>query len=432
MKIALEVITCLFEIIIFDTFFKGVMRRKCSYLKYNILIYFGTLILISYINSFENSKLNLIANILIYFVINSLMFEGNLKKKVFYFIAFYTVFSGIEIIFEFTLSLMIGEGYRWNNQTQLSKLIITCLEKLVTFIILFLIRKKLNKEKYGIKNEILIYSFILPISTFGIYSALLYSGLMLKVSGVSETLLIVSCILLFFANAIIFLMYDYIFLLNHEKQTLEMISLKTDMEKKYYDRMEKVNIEQANYMHDLKFLLKTIGNLAIHDKNEEIKSVVQDMKIRIGEIEDEFFCRNKVLNTILCEKKREALDNKIEYKAYVEPGIYLDFIQDIDIIIMMSNIIDNAIEASKKIDSGYIDIKVFLTQNGHFLVIRVENKFNGIVKKQGDNFCSTKGEKSKHGIGLKNVANCIKKYSGILQIDVEENIFMVSIIFTVL
>ena len=212
----------------------------------------------------------------------------------------------------------------------------------------------------------------------------------------------------------------------------EMISLKTDMEKKYYDRMEKVNVEQSNYMHDLKFLLKTIGDLAVHDQNEEIKTVVQGMKIRIGEMEDEFYTKNKVLNTILCEKKREAIDCQIDYTAYVEPGVPLSFIQDIDLIIIMGNIIDNAIEASKKVESGYLDIKIFETQKGHFLMIRVENKFNGIVKRQGDSFHTTKENESKHGIGLKNVKDCIKKYDGILQIDTENNVFTVSIIFTVL
>lgn len=424
--------TCTFEVIIFDVFFRGLMHRRYSSPKYNIVIYAGVIILIYGINSFENSKINLIANVLIYFAVYSLMFEKNLKERIFYFIVFFTTFAGGEIICEFILSLMFGEGYRWESQSQLSKFIIICLEKLITFVMLFVIKKKLNKEKYGIKNEILIYSSILPIATFGVYSALLYSGLMYEISGLSEGFLLVSCILLLFANAIIFFLYDYIFRLNYENQTLEMISLKTDLEKKYYDRMEKVNLEQSNYMHDLKFLLRTIGNLAIHDQNEEIKSVIQDMKIRIGEMEEEFFCRNKVLNTILCEKKKESIDNKINYNAYVEPGIQLDFIQDIDIIIIMGNIIDNAIEASQKIDCGYVDINIFETQKGHFLMIRVENKFNGVVKKQGDSFCSTKGEDNKHGIGLKNVANCIKKYGGILQIDVEKDIFTVSVIFTIL
>ena len=90
------------------------------------------------------------------------------------------------------------------------------------------------------------------------------------------------------------------------------------------------------------------------------------------------------------------------------------------------------LKQQKKIDYGYIDINVFATQKGHFLMIRVENKFDGIVKKKGDDFCSTKQEPDKHGIGLKNVADCVNKYGGILQIDVNDNIFTVSVIFTVL
>ena len=156
------------------------------------------------------------------------------------------------------------------------------------------------------------------------------------------------------------------------------------------------------------------------------------MKIRIGAMEEEFFCKNKVLNTILCEKKKEAIDNKINYQAYVEPGIPLDFIQDIDIIIIMGNIIDNAIEATKKIDYGYIDINVFATQKGHFLMIRVENKFDGIVKKKGDDFCSTKQEPDKHGIGLKNVAARAPPPGGPPPIAAPAHIPTVSVLFKVL
>lgn len=432
MKSIIDVITCIFEVFIFDVFFKGVMQRKHKYTIYNLIIYLFAVGSVFLVNSFNNSKLNLIANIVIYFIILVVAFEGSIKETIFYFIIFYTAFAGVEIIFEFLLSLILGENYRWSAQNELFKLIVCCLEKLTIFIILFIIKKRLNKEEYGMDNKLLICSSILPISTFGIYSALLYSHLMEKLSGLNEMILVIGCVFLLISNAIIFLMFDYIFRLNKEKQTLEISSLKTDMEKKYYDRMEAVNIEQAHYMHDFKFLLKTIGDLAIQEQNEEIKSVIQDMKIRIGEIEDELFCRNKVLNTILCEKKREANDNNITYNAYVEPGIDLNFIQDIDIIIIMGNIIDNALEACEKVEDGYVDINIFGTQKGHFLVMKVENKFDGVLKRQGKKFYSTKESSSKHGMGIENVRNCIEKYGGFLQTEVEDNIFTASVIFTVL
>lgn len=428
----IKLVACIFEAIIFDTFFGELLHRKYKYLIQNVGAYIIAISLIFVINSFENTILNFIANIVLYFVLVGVLFEGSLKEKIFYFIVFYTAFAGVEIIFEFILSFLLGKDYSWEIQTELFKLLVTCLEKLTTFVILFLIKKRINKEKYGMDNMLLLYSFILPIATFWVYSALFYSGSMIRISGISEIILIIGCILLLFSNALIFLMYDYVFHLNKEKQILEMASLKTSMEKKYYDRMEKVNIEQAHYMHDLKSLLRTIGNLALKDENAEIMSVIQDMKIRIGEMEDEFFCRNKVLNTILCEKKRETTDNDITFNAYVEPGVNLNFIQDIDIIIIMGNLVDNAIEASKKVEDGYIDINIFETQKGHFLVMRIENKFDGIVNKHGDNFNSTKDDPGKHGMGIRNIRSCIEKYNGFLQIDVEESVFIVSVVFTIL
>lgn len=156
------------------------------------------------------------------------------------------------------------------------------------------------------------------------------------------------------------------------------------------------------------------------------------MKVRIEEMEDEFYCRNKVLNTILCEKKREAEQNNIKYNAFVEPGINFNFIQDIDIIIILGNIIDNAIEASKQVSDGFIDINIFRTQKGHFLVMKIENKFSGAIYKNGDDFVSTKTKAGNHGIGIKSVKNCIEKYGGFLQISIDNNLFIASIVFTIL
>ena len=433
MVIFVNLLTCIFETIIFDAFFKDSMRRKQKSMLIIISFYLSTIILISSINLFCNSKLNLIANIIIYFLLLLILFDGGVKDKTFYYIIFYTAFAGSEIIFEFLLSLFLGEEYSWIQQKDLLKFIIICLEKLLTFISLFFIKKKLSKEEYGLNNRLILSALILPITTFWIYSVLFYSGLMLKISRINEVGLVIGCVSLLFSNAIIFLLYDHIFRLNKEKQELEMISLKTNMEKKYYDRMEKVNIEQSHYMHDIRFLLKTIGDLAVQGQEEEIATVIRDMAIRLGELEDDFFCRNKVLNTILCEKKREAKDENILYNANVEPGISFDFIRDIDIIIIIGNLVDNAIDASRKVKEGFVDINIFENQKGHFLVIKVENKFDGVINRYGENFYSSKKDNTdKHGIGIKNARNCIEKYGGFLQICYNENLFTATAVFTII
>ena len=97
----------------------------------------------------------------------------------------------------------------------------------------------------------------------------------------------------------------------------------------------------------------------------------------------------------------------------------------------MGNIIDNAIEASKKEKDSFIDINIFTTQKGHFLMLRIENKYTGVLKRYGEIFYSTKDEPGKHGMGIRNVRKCIEKYGGYLQINTEKNLFTVSIVFTI-
>ncbi len=67
MEIILDILTCIFEIVIFDVFFRNVTQKKYKNPLYNMLIFLAMLIIICSINSYGNSLLNLIGNIIIYF-----------------------------------------------------------------------------------------------------------------------------------------------------------------------------------------------------------------------------------------------------------------------------------------------------------------------------------------------------------------------------
>ena len=85
MEVFLNIMTCIFEVTIFELFFRGLLRRRYSSPIFYIAIYIGVVSLIYGINSLGNSKLNLIANILIYYAAYSLLYEEELKERVEYF-----------------------------------------------------------------------------------------------------------------------------------------------------------------------------------------------------------------------------------------------------------------------------------------------------------------------------------------------------------
>ncbi|MFA4038213.1 ATP-binding protein [Clostridioides difficile] len=97
-----------------------------------------------------------------------------------------------------------------------------------------------------------------------------------------------------------------------------------------------------------------------------------------------------------------------------------------DICHIFSNILDNAIEACNKIDSGnrVICVKGDVMQN--FYLIRVENtKMNKIITKNGDILTDKKG--SLHGLGIKSVKNSVNKYGGNVVIEYDDKKFVVKI-----
>lgn len=97
---------------------------------------------------------------------------------------------------------------------------------------------------------------------------------------------------------------------------------------------------------------------------------------------------------------------------------------------MLNNLLDNAIEACEKIAIEKRYIKLYLKQNHRFVLVEVENTFDGNLK--WDNGftlpSTTKMNSMEHGIGLKNVKDVANRYFGDLDIKVQENTFKVIVL----
>ena len=99
-----------------------------------------------------------------------------------------------------------------------------------------------------------------------------------------------------------------------------------------------------------------------------------------------------------------------------------------DICICLGNLLDNAIEASKKVKveerAVYVEIRV----DKRNLMMTVSNHYEEERKKSGNNYITTKKEKHKHGFGLNIVRKISKGYNGEVIIDDRDNQFRVTVL----
>ena len=128
----------------------------------------------------------------------------------------------------------------------------------------------------------------------------------------------------------------------------------------------------------------------------------------------------------MCIRDRSyAEEMNIGFNIYVEPGVQFDKVKKSDYIVMLGNLLDNAIQAASHCRlNTYVDIKIFMEDNGTFLISKISNSFNPnnlIVR--NEEFVTTKNEEGVHGIGLKSVKKMAERCGGSFATTIENDIF---------
>ena len=88
----------------------------------------------------------------------------------------------------------------------------------------------------------------------------------------------------------------------------------------------------------------------------------------------------------------------------------VDGIADIDLYILISNLIDNSVEAAKKIKEALISILIY--SNERYIYIEIGNSTDNNVMKNNPKMKTTKDNKLLHGYGIENIRDIINKYHG--------------------
>ena len=135
---------------------------------------------------------------------------------------------------------------------------------------------------------------------------------------------------------------------------------------------------------------------------------------------------NETVDTILAAKAE--LFDKHNVELNINGSLSrLSAMESMDICILFSNLIDNALEAVAKVkEKRYLHINV--TESPNMLMIIFKNPMAQELLVEGDMIKSTKEDAMKHGFGLQNVAEIVEKYKGEYLIETPENEFIMKIV----
>lgn len=187
----------------------------------------------------------------------------------------------------------------------------------------------------------------------------------------------------------------------------------------HYSRSERLRHDMKNHIIALAGLLE---NKEWEKMRDYLRQLEDNGNLRSGED----ITGNKAVDAILYQKRKAAEEKNITWECDMQMPRECH-INEFDLCILFGNLLDNALEACKKLPE----------QECRFITIQsktIKRCFCMEVKNSTDKNTqwkpgvTGKEEPEEHGIGLLNVADMVHKYDGVMKIEVRDGIFLISIL----
>lgn len=229
---------------------------------------------------------------------------------------------------------------------------------------------------------------------------------------------------LIFVNVLVFVLFSRLQKQLGLKRDTDILAAQLDQQEMSVLRLETLYNRTRAFRHDIKNHILLMNMLAEQGNYDELKKYLRDMS---GVIDESDYVRISGISAV------DAILNEKMYEAQAK-GITTNFdvvnldknnVQPIDLCVILSNALDNAIEANEKLEDvseRYIRLKVH--GNEAFSVISVANPSEDTPSRLPSGFFATsKEDPEAHGFGLRSIENTVKKYRGEMVAKCEDGVF---------
>lgn len=325
-------------------------------------------------------------------------------------------------IFGYTLILLIDSFFQlsniWINWFQYMPIYILC--KIVLLSICAYMCKYLFKEDYHYRTaDWSIFSFLAFIVCAYLYVVQAFFPKINFSDPISFIYLYVFSMT--FLILIYFIFYMYFVNLGKRNQSLHEVEYQLDNQKQQrqlLEELKKANEENRKLRHDLKHHFQSLEYMVKKDPDKavdylkELNEHVEAVKV--------VTTSNQILDYVVNSKLAICTNEGIDFIYEVQDSLHQ--LKDFDLISLLSNALDNAIEAQKYVDKKYVHCAIYDRVNASLL--HIENTCDpSVIKKENNQFCTIKEDKERHGIGLSRIKTIAESYHGYTSIDVDDQYF---------
>ena len=188
-----------------------------------------------------------------------------------------------------------------------------------------------------------------------------------------------------------------------------------------YHSMQKSYEQQRRLLHDYSNQLQCIQEMLARGETEETLKYLIGLTGNLKKSVDYVNTNNMIVNVVLNRKYQDAQEKGIVMTMSVNDLSMLSISEE-EIVTLLVNLLDNAIEACEKLDDHkVIQFKMVLEKEG--LILSVRNPVKEPVKIKDNRIVTSKHDKARHGIGLQNVDSVVRQNDGTSVLKCEDGCF---------
>ena len=241
----------------------------------------------------------------------------------------------------------------------------------------------------------------------------------LRIGRVLQVYIVMSIALLFlmlFFNAIFLLMAISI----NRNVRLQQENQLLSMQQQRYESLKAAIEEARQARHDLRHQMNQLSALAEAGDLDGLKAYLAKTVSRIPEL-DMSFCENRAADSVVGYYCALAKREGIPFCAKLDLPQTLP-VDEIDMCLVLSNLLENAFEASLCTAPARRRIELTAYLHGNSLVlIQVENTYDGVIREKDGVFLSSK--RKGDGVGLQSVRHIAEKSGGVSTVTYQDGLF---------
>ncbi len=384
---------------------------------------------ICFLNKYTIIKMLMI--IVIMLLVMRFLYDISIVKALILVFFVQSIMTLIDYIIIMILAKLYGDITALESASGLIGRLIIILSRLILFVGLIILSristKKNNSVTADMSDKEWIQFLIFPI--FTICAVMLMTSSVIK-SYHSDIIAIyyIIAIGLIVLNLVVFHLISEILENSRNMKEAEALRQQSIGQLELYNSMrENYNIQRQR-THEYKNQIVCMDMLMKKKDYSKLEDYIGNISDGLDAQLDMVDTNNDVVNAIFNAKYYEAIKNDVLVVLKINDLSDIK-ISDNDIVTILSNLLDNAIEAAKQCDIGKRIVKIKMLYEDAVLSIAVSNSYKAEPVLTEDGYIrTTKKDREEHGWGMRNVVATLEKYNAEYIIDYKNGEFVFSII----